>query len=337
MNFYSIAIDYKNTPLSLREHACLRRDQIVRFWKESVFESEVLFTCNRVEIYGLAENTELLIKDIANFKSQFHPIFEKAHFIQDTQGVIRKALRLACGLESQIVGERQILEQLDSWVRRDSFSWPIKNLWRGVLTSSYDLRQQLDLFGNENNISEIVLEDLIFNTGLASKKKVLIVGTGKIAKMFSESKFTDLELYFFAKKKIKKAQSLARKNSAKVFLLDNLSEELLGADCLVSATSSPHQVLSSKLLVKVIRLRKKPLYVYDLALPRDIDFELTKIPGVFLKNLDSLSDLCKRHNQSMSSYVKLAEAAIEEQVLAIRRQIDDSLYQNRNSAEFVSA
>lgn len=308
MIFYAIGIDYKNTHLALRELVYSQRAAIMRFWKQPGREAEVLFTCNRIEIYAVSRSQAVLEKDIYSFKRSFFPFFEQAYLKLGLEEVIGHALRLALGLESQILAEKQIFLQLNSWVRKEPFSWPIKTVWLEVLAVAEKLRQELDSGRATSSLSDIVLEDLILNTGWSSKKKVLVVGTGKVAKDFSETKFPDIELYFFARKRIKKARRLAKNSAAKAFLLEDLSRELLDADGLVTATSSPHYILRKEFLAKALGLRKRSLYIYDLALPRDIEPQAAAIPGVFLKNLEDLAENFKRYNEKLSKSRQPAES-----------------------------
>jgi len=299
MIFYCLGIDYKKTHLAIREFAYSQRAEILRFWNESRRETEVLFTCNRIEIYGVAKSQAVIEKDIYSFKRKFFPLFEQVYLKLGLEEVISHALRLALGLESQILAEKQIFKQIDSWIKKDSFSWSIKNIWLEVLARAEKLYQELGLDKLQSSLSDIVLEDLIFNTGWGQRKRVLVVGTGKVAKDFSETKFPNIDLYFFARKKIKKARRLAKNSKAKAFLLEDLSRELIDADSLIAATSSPHYILRKEFLAKSLELRKRPLYIYDLALPRDIEPEAADIPGVFLKNLEDLAENFKRRNERL--------------------------------------
>lgn len=298
MIFYCLGIDHNKTQLAIREFAYYRRLEILRFLNRLDSQAEVLFTCNRIEIYGVSSNQEALERDIQSFKSKFAPVFDQAYLKLGLSQVVNHGLRLACGLESQILAEKQILGQLESWIRKEPFSKLTKTIWLEVLAAAKELRQRLDLDRIQNSLASIVLEDLILNTGLSSKK-VLVLGTGKVAKDFSETKFSDINLYFFARKKIKKARLLAKDSGAQAFLLEDLSREIVDSDCLIAATSSPHHILRKQFLAKATGFRKQPLYIYDLAMPRDIQPQAGEISGVVLKNLEDLAENFRRHNETV--------------------------------------
>ncbi len=336
MIFYCIGIDYEKTPLAVRELAFWQREEITRFWKAPDREAEALFTCNRVEVYGVAKDRVVLEKDIFAFKRKFSPVFKQIYLKLGLNQVIRYALRVACGLESQILAENQILQQIDSWISQEPFSQLIRDVWSEVLDVARSLRQEVGLSRNQSNLSEIVLEDLILNTGWGIKKKVLIVGTGKVAQIFTENRFPDVDLYFFARKRIKKARRLAKKLSAKALLLEDLAEELRDADGLIAATSSRHYILRKEFLARAVQLRKKPLYIYDLALPRDIDSQAVDIPGVFLKNLDDLDTILKRHNGNFRIYAQLVRDLIEAYIPVIEGEISGTLSKGRKPAKSAS-
>ncbi|MBU2265557.1 MAG: hypothetical protein KJ977_00780, partial [Candidatus Omnitrophica bacterium] len=180
MIFYCLGIDHRKTDLATREQAYFKKRQILEFWRQPARKAEVLFTCNRIEIYGFSQSRSALEEAVSAFKRELAPLFKQAYLKLGTDEVTGHALRLACGLESQILAEKQIFLQLQSWLGEETFLWPLKQLWLEVLAKTKGLRQSLALEGLSSSLSDIVLEDLILNTGWGLRKKVLIVGTGKV-------------------------------------------------------------------------------------------------------------------------------------------------------------
>jgi len=318
MIFYLIGIDYKTVPLSIRESAYRQRQEIYDFWQSVEGEAAVLFTCNRVEVYAVAEDMFSVVKNTDLFQSRFPDIFGNAYIKEGRGKVIRHALRLASGLESQLFGEGQIMEQLKSWKSQDSFPPLLKNIWSEILGLAHDIRVRSALNKSQHSIAELVLEDLIPRVSLNGRKKVVVIGTGKIAQLFAESCTAGINLYFVSRKKHSRARQLAKRAGGRAILMDDLSDALMTADVLISATSSPHYVLRKHQLFPITGKRKGILYIYDLAVPRDIEPDVKNIAGVCLQDLDDLAPIFRRHNQRLSRHVQRTEVLVERVIRTIK-------------------
>ncbi|MBU4312634.1 MAG: hydroxymethylbilane synthase [Candidatus Omnitrophica bacterium] len=283
MILYLIGIDHKSATIQEREPLYRRRSEITDFWKGIGEDHVALFTCNRIELYGISEDIFSVSRAIGLFQERFPEFSEYSYVKEGRDEVIEHAFRLACGLESRIIGEKEILKQLDSWIKEDSFPLIWKNIWSEVLDRAKHIRASSGLDSVKNNIAKIVFKDLGF------KKNIVIIGTGKIAQIFSENKPLGVNLYFVARKKHKKAKRLAKESGGSAVLLDDLGKLLLGADAVISATSSPHYVLRKEHFLDILQKRNRPLFLYDLAVPRDIEPGVGRIPGIFLQNLDDLA------------------------------------------------
>ena len=315
MIFYLIGIDYRTTPLSAREQAYQWRQNIIDFWQENNKEAAVLFTCNRIEVYGVGQELFSITKDIYAFQNKFPTIFDSAYVKIENEQVVRHALRLACGLESQLKGEEQITRQIELWVNKDFYPQSLKKLWLPILKIARNIRLESGLDEQKTDISDCVLEDLYTHIDPKREIEVVLIGTGKIAQLFSKEKIGVVKLHFVSRKKHSRAKQLAMVSGGRALLLKNLSSALLTADALVSATASPHYLVGKELLSKIIQKRNKPLYIYDVSVPRDIDPNTKDIPGVYLQSLDDLAYSFRHHNLKISSCIKRAESLIERAVL----------------------
>jgi len=327
MILYLTGIDYKRASLSFRESLYSRRRELTNFWRQTLGETASLFTCNRIELYSVAKDAFSSWKNINLFQAKFPEIFTKAYVKEGNSRVIQHALRLSCGLESQVVGEAEILKQLNSWRRQDSFPHLLRKIWGEVLAEATRIRFKSGLNDVKNNIAKIIFKDL------DPKREVVVIGTGKIAQLFAKHRPKGVSLYFASRKKHSRARQLARESQGRAVLLDELSDILLNADVVVSATASPHFILKRDISLDIIQRRDNPLYIYDLAVPRDIDPDIKNIPGIILKDLDDLEPLFRRHNQQLYLNVKRAQLLIDESVEIIKEKIDEYSNQGRDPAQ----
>jgi len=305
MYFYLIGTDYKTAPLGVRECFYRKRLEIIDFWRAK--EAALLSTCNRIEIYATSNNADTAFGYIAEFSKNFPDFFKYAYIKYAEKEVFQHALRLASGLESQIQGELQIFQQLDNWHRQEYLPFTLDELWERVLSLAKDIRTQSGLNEDRDNIAGVVYADLSKRLKSTQTLEIIVIGTGKIAELLAKYHQPRTRLNFVAHKNYQKAKELARIAQGEAFLLKDLSGLLSEADVLISATSSPHYVLKREDFYNA----SHPFYIYDLALPRDIEPAVRDLPGIFLRNLDDLTEAIHQFNQRNQEKIHFASRLIE--------------------------
>ena len=321
MYFYLIGVDYKSSTIDTREKLYRNRKAISGFCASHLpHEAALLTTCNRIEIYGLTKYADDALGHIAAFSERL-PEFSKYAYVKYGEAeVFHHALRLGVGLESQLKGEPQILAQLEAWSSGDRVPLPIKVLWDRAITLARKIRVASKLNEDNDNIATIVLEDIRRRLGGRRKYEIVIVGTGKIAELFSESRPIGAHLLFAAHKNYQKAQMLAMNSGGDALFLKDLPGIIARTDALICATSSPHHVIEKDIFNNLAVGREYPLYIYDLAIPRDVEPASGRVNGIFLNNLDSLRYLFYRYNKSRQERIELASDLIGD-VLKIHQEL----------------
>jgi len=309
-----LGIDYKSTPINLREIAFLKRAQIENFWQEHSFLGKALFTCNRIELYGFFKNIESPRVAFRLLKEEFPEMFDQAYIKTGEKKVFEYILSLGVGLESQVIGEMQILNQLKSWHKNLDSSCKLKQIFSESLSLSQKVRSLVGLNDPEANLANIVAREVSSSVSSSEKVKIVIVGTGKIAELFADKLYKNFEITFVSRKKHSRSRQLARKCHGEALLLDRLEELITKADVLIGATSSSHYVVKKELFNSISHKRKKPLYIYDLALPRDVDPEVATHEFVILKNTEDIDELLEKHNVKLKANILRAQLLIEESV-----------------------
>lgn len=310
MSFYLIGTDYKRADIALREKIYLRRKEILSFYKEIFQEAALFSTCNRFEIYGF-------VKDSIRFRAPAG----NWYFAEGKLKLLRHVLRVATGLESQIKGEQQILEQINSW--RIGLPENLAKFWQEVYFEALDIRQQSGLNRSEYNIASFVFDDLNKNQSNFKPLKLIVIGTGKVAHALAVNRPKDFRLVFAAHKNKSRAEKLAEYAKGEVVSLKDLEQAVSEADALISATASPHYILNKEEAARIISTRERPLYIYDLAIPRDIEPAAGEIKGVVLKNLDDLTLIFEEHNKKILQKLNLAEYLIEERIKGYEERVKD--------------
>jgi glutamyl-tRNA reductase len=317
MYFYLIGIDYKSAPIEVRDKIYRTGKNVSDFWASTDPEgSTILTTCNRLEVYGAARYADDAFGNLRRFFENF-PYFAKYAYLKYGEtDVFRHSLRLASGLESQIIGEMQVLEQLKRW-RGHMPDNAVSDLWDKAISFSQRVRTASGLDDDNDNIAAVVFDDIRMRKRPKKKYEITVVGTGKIAGLFAKYSKADTVVNFAAHKNYKKALDLADESGGAALYLKDLRQVIAGADALICATSSPHYVVGKDHLNNLTTGRGHPLYIYDLAIPQDTTPDVRNIDGVYTQNLDDLGPVFYRHNESKKERIKLASKLIED-VLKVR-------------------
>ena len=325
MYFYLIGIDYKRAPIDARDGIYRERKTIVDFWKGLDSQGHaMLVTCNRLEIYGVALYPDDAFGNIRRFAGRFPDFARYAYIKYDQAQVFRHSLRLASGLESQLQGEKEILKQLDSW-RHAISSHSIKNMWASAISISKKIRSTSGLEEDNDNLAVLIFNDIRKRLGESKTYNIIVVGTGKVAEMIAKHRPREAHIRFAAHKHYKKAEELASCAGGVAIHLEDIPAAMAEADVLICATSSPHYIINKSHLKALTVGRSHPLYIYDLAVPRDVEPEIAALDGVFLQNLDDLGNIFSRYNESKRERVELASELIED-VLKIGGEVVHDKY-----------
>lgn len=312
MNYYLIGANYRTLPFELQEELFRQRREIQDFWDSRLLsEAAVLFTCNRVEIY-VAGFSARINDDIGEFRERFKRLFGNGYILLGERALLRHGLRLASGLDSQLQGESQIFYQLQIWTAQNNFPPALASLWERALSGSRMIRARAGLDQEEINIARMVLRDLAEQSELAGSREIIVIGTGKIAELFARVCPQSWRLHFLANKHYTKAQELAKRSKGEAHTLADLPQLVPSADALISATASPHYVIGTKHFSGLNDRMTRPLYIYDLGMPRDVEPETGNLPGVHLKNLNDLAGIIGRENRLRQEALGRAERLVEE-------------------------
>lgn len=314
MSLYLIGIDYKNAPIDVRESIYGARKEMGPL---------VFATCNRVEVYAQA----------ADEVGRKFPAFLKYGYIKNGEKeVLKHILRLAVGLESQLKGELQILSQLDAWRKNNALPRETANLFEKAIQAARYIRLEAGLNDAGTNIAAITLDDIIRNVDHDRRIELAVVGTGKVAQLFAAHHRPEARVTFLANKNYATAERLATESGGAASRLRDLKEVFINADAIVSATSSPHFVIRKKEIAEVASGRGRPLYIYDLAVPRDVDPGILELPGVILKNSEALAGIFEEYNNRISQKIALAEYLVEEILRWEEADINAKYIKDRHAA-----
>jgi glutamyl-tRNA reductase len=319
-------ITYRNCHIQEREKVAFTSEQRNLMLKKmhaepAINEAVILQTCNRIEFYLYAKKSfnynEYLRRLIEQIRSEAVDVWLKYSTESTDLDAIRHLFEVAAGLDSQMLGENQILSQVKS-----AYSESIQSRMSKLIFNR--------LFHNAFRVGKAVRSQTHINCGAVSvalaavelaKSKIdlssstaIVIGAGDNAELVTRYLLkSGLAHLIIANRNIEKARALAScLNKAQIIELNSVPEKLAEADLLISSTSAIEPVVTYEAVKNFLSDRKKPVLMIDLAVPRDIDTRLSQFEGVILINIDDLDEQININKEKRSSEIPKAKAIITE-------------------------
>ncbi len=329
MQLLLIGVNHRTAPIELRE----RLDFSVRgvasalialAGRPSSSEAAVLSTCNRVEIYIACEDAGRARRDLEEFISGFHgvPLSELAPHLYSQVGIdaARHLFRVAAGLDSLVVGEPQILGQV-----KDAYSLAaehhctgplLSKLFHAAFAAAKRVRSETAL--SEGGVSigyaAVALARKIF--GDLTGRTVLVVGAGEMGKLTAQHmRSQGIHRMLITSRTAVHAAALAEAMDARALPWEELGTALIESDIVITATGSAAPILSRAYIEQTIRARRhRPLFIIDIAVPRDVEPEVGDLEQVFLYNIDDLQGVVQENLTRRAAEAGQAEVLLAEEV-----------------------
>jgi len=292
--FYIVGINYKKTDASIRGEFAISPEHYSLILQKAslvnILELFVLSTCNRTEIYGLANNPDILISLLCSETAGSVNTFKELAYIKRGIDAIEHLFNVAAGLDSQILGDYEIIGQIKQAVKfakeKGFIRTFMERLVNVVLQSSKVIKSQTQLSGGTVSVSFAAVQFLRNNVVKPSKKKILLLGTGKIGRNTCKNlvdylKTNDITLI---NRTEDKAFELAYELGLQVASYNDFEQHLQLADIVIVATNAEQPVIMKEDLVK----HGKKILI-DLSIPNNIDPSAKELPHITLVNVDDLS------------------------------------------------
>lgn len=331
MSFIVLGINHQSASIALREKLAIDESQLDSALTSlravpGVREAAILSTCNRTELYCMSDESQS--QDVLAWLGDFNkvPLIDystKAYEFKDAAGV-RHLMEVACGLDSMVLGEPQILGQLKKAFAKaqgvKSIGPEMSRLFQHVFATAKQIRTETDLGAHPVSLAYVSLNlaKRIFTD--ISSSKVMLIGAGEmielVAKHFYENGINQI---LVANRTLEKADLIAQQVQGRSIMLQDLHEHLHEVDIVVTSTAAPVPILGKGTVESALKQRKhSPMLMVDLAVPRDIESEVSKLSDAYLYTLDDLQTLINEN-------VKNRESAGEDAKLIIDRRVAEFL------------
>ena len=315
--FYSIGLSYKKADAVVRGQFSLNdiaKNALLEQAKNQGLQSLIVTsTCNRTEIYGFAEHPYQLVKLLCDNSQGTIDEFQKVAHIYKNQEAISHLFKVGTGLDSQILGDFEIISQIkSSFLQAKSFGLAnafMERLVNAVIQASKKIKTDTEISSGATSVSFASVQYIMKNVENIGEKNILLFGTGKIGRNTCENlvKHTKNEHITLINRTKDKAERLAGKLNLIVKDYADLHLELQIADVLVVATGAQNPTID-----KAILNLKKPLLILDLSIPKNVNENVRDIDNVTLVHLDDLSQITDETLENRKSQIPAAEIIIDD-------------------------
>ncbi len=316
-SFYAIGLSYKKADAELRGKFSLdanaKSTLLMQAEAEGIESLIVTSTCNRTEIYGFANHPYELIKLLCENSKGTVEEFQEVAYIFKNQEAVSHMFRVGTGLDSQILGDFEIISQLKiAFIQSKSNGLVnsfMERLVNSVIQASKKIKTETEISTGATSVSFASVQYIIRNVEDIANKNILLFGTGKIGRNTCENlvKHTKHDHITLINRTKDKAEKLAQKLDVIVKDYADLQLELQNADVVVVATGAQNPTVD-----KAILNLKKPLLILDLSIPKNVNENVQEINGVTLIHLDHLSQITDETLENRKLHIPAAEAIIDE-------------------------
>ena len=344
MQLTAVGLNHQTAPLSIREKLAFTAASLPEAVRnlarsKAAKEAVILSTCNRTELYCVGE-TEQIIEWLAQYHNLPAEEIRPYLYTLDNNETIRHAFRVACGLDSMVLGEPQILGQIKDAVRvaqeQESINTNLNALFQKTFAVAKEVRT--DTAVGENSVSmasaSVKLAEQIFPD--IGDLNVLFIGAGEMIELVATYfAAKSPKLITVANRTLPRAQELCDKLglNAEPCLLTELPNILHEYDVVVSSTASQLPLVGKGMVERALRLRlNMPMFLLDLAVPRDIEAEVGELNDAYLYTVDDMMGIVQNGKEARQKAAAAAEAMVEEKVGEFVR-----LQQSRQSVPLIRA
>jgi glutamyl-tRNA reductase len=324
-----IGLNHTSAPLELLERLSVREDDLIKSFddlmgRENISEVVVLSTCNRTEVYAVAERFHGAYEDIRSYFSDRSFLtpdqFADDLYVRYDDEAIGHLFRVTSGLDSAVLGESEIMGQVKSaWdsARLADVCGPVLNhLFRHAVVTGKRARTETGIARNITSVSQAAVAMADDRLGGLAGRQVMVVGAGDMAEgMLASLAERDVHEIVVANRTAEKAAELAERVGGRAIPLVGLDVELSTVDLLLTGTGATSTIVDyADLANALVRRTDRPLVIVDVAVPRDVDPSAGEIDGVTLLDMDDLGEFAARGRRERDLEVSSVEAIIEHEV-----------------------
>lgn len=327
MTLLAFGFNHNTASVSIREQLAFSPEQmepaLLAAKGAGLPEVAILSTCNRTELYTREDiNPKIILQWIAQFRQVEVSELDQCHYHMVGEEAINHMMRVAAGLDSLVLGEPQILGQMKACYAHAKESGTVganlHDAFQRVFATAKRVRTETTIGQNPVSVAyaAVTLAQQIFSD--LKQDTALLIGAGETIELVATHLHNQgVKSIIVANRTLSRAADLADKFDGQAILLEEIPEVLPRADIIISSTASPLPILGKGTVEQALKIRKhKPMFMVDIAVPRDIEEQVAKLSDVYLYTVDDLSDVIQENLRSRQEAAEQAASIIEEGVQA---------------------
>ena len=334
MPLFAFGLNHQTAPLDVRERVVFHAEQVTQALRDlvdrrPVSEAAIISTCNRTEVYCTTAEPRTAIDWMADYHRMKPSQIQPYLYELPQARAVKHAFRVASGLDSMVLGEPQILGQFKGAVRSaeeaGTLGWMLNKLFQRTFSVAKTVRSETDIGASTVSMAAaaVRLAERIYPS--ISEQSMLFIGAGEMIELAATHfaahhprKMT------FANRTQARAQQLADRFFGQVIPLNDIGAQLPLYDIVISCTASPLPIIGKGLMESALKVRKhRPMLMFDLAVPRDIETEVASLDDAFLYTVDDLGQIAREGMDQRQNAVAQAEVIIENQVSDFLHWLDN--------------
>jgi glutamyl-tRNA reductase len=333
MSLYALGLNHATAPLDVREQVAFSPDALGHALRDllaqpQVKEAAILSTCNRTEVYIHGHEPRPVVQWLEDFHHVAKDSLSPYLYTLPREKAVTHAFRVASGLDSVVLGEPQILGQMKQAVRHaesaGTLGLVLNRLFQRTFAVAKDVRTQTDIGSASISMAaaSVKLAERIFPS--ITGQRLLLIGAGEMIDLTATHFATrHPKSITIANRTLERGKALAARFSAEAITLNEMPDRLPEFDIIVTCTASTLPILGKGLLERVVKARRHaPIFIVDLAVPRDVEPEAAELDDVFLYSIDDLANIVKDNLQIRQEAVTQAEEIIATQAGSFVRWLE---------------
>jgi glutamyl-tRNA reductase len=329
MHLTMVGLSHKTAPIEIREKltfpATAQQEALsLLTGGDEVSEAVILSTCNRTEIYAVTATEDGGSDAVIDFMCESHGLdrhdLVPYLYMESGEAVVRHLFRVVASLDSMVIGEAQILGQVKEAYEHafdnDATGRVFNKLFRLSFEVGKRVRTETEIGESAVSISYAAIElaKKVFDT--LAGRTILVVGAGKMSELTAKHLVANgVKNVLVANRTYERAVELADKFSGEAIPYEELFDRMRGADIVISSTSAPGYVITHDQVAPVMKGRHgRPLFLIDIALPRDVDPAVNDISNVFIYDIDDLNGVVESNLEERMREARKSEVIIDEEL-----------------------
>jgi glutamyl-tRNA reductase len=324
-SLFVLGTSHHATPLDVREHFALTPPQALELQHEfhelnGIRECLVLNTCNRLEIYAIADKLERIdeLQTIFCTKQKIpETLFQQYAYRHNNLSTLQHVLEVSTGLDSQMVGETEILGQLKQAYTKAREAHCTGNVLNRLFEKSFQAakaaRSQTGITRGQISIGNVAVDLASRIFGKLSQSRVLLLGSGEVGEKTAQAlKSRGANDISVSSRTFENAHKLAHELGGSAIDFTDFQTQIEHFDIIICSTAAPGTILSRSIVAQSMKRRpERPCFLIDLALPRDVDHSVESIENVYLYNLDDLSSIANENLAARKAEIDNARAILK--------------------------